>query len=35
MNFEFSDEQRQLHETVERYLTEQYPFDKFRAIKAP
>lgn len=34
MNFEFSDEQRQLQETVDRYLTEQYPFDKFRAIKA-
>ncbi len=33
MNFEFSDEQRQLQETVDRYLTEQYPFDKFRAIK--
>jgi alkylation response protein AidB-like acyl-CoA dehydrogenase len=34
MNFEFSDEQRQLQDTVDRYLTEQYPFDKFRAIKA-
>jgi alkylation response protein AidB-like acyl-CoA dehydrogenase len=34
MNFEFSDEQRQLRDTVDRYLTEQYPFDKFRAIKA-
>jgi hypothetical protein len=34
MNFEFSDEQRQLHDTVDRYLTEQYPFEKFRAIKA-
>jgi hypothetical protein len=34
MNFEFTDEQRQLHETVDRYLTEQYPFDKFRAVKA-
>jgi alkylation response protein AidB-like acyl-CoA dehydrogenase len=34
MNFEFSEEQRQLQETVDRYLTEQYPFDKFRAIKA-
>ena len=34
MNFEFSDEQRQLQETVDRYLTEQYPFDKFRAVKA-
>jgi alkylation response protein AidB-like acyl-CoA dehydrogenase len=34
MNFEFTDEQRQLHETVDRYLTEQYPFEKFRSIKA-
>jgi alkylation response protein AidB-like acyl-CoA dehydrogenase len=34
MNFEFSDEQKQLHETVDRYLTEQYAFDKFRAINA-
>ncbi|HEY2678766.1 MAG TPA: acyl-CoA dehydrogenase [Steroidobacteraceae bacterium] len=34
MNFEFTDEQRQLHETVDRYLTEKYPFDRFRAIKA-
>jgi alkylation response protein AidB-like acyl-CoA dehydrogenase len=34
MNFEFSDEQRQLRDTVERYLTEQYGFDKFRAINA-
>ena len=34
MNFEFSDEQQQLHETVDRYLTEQYTFDKFRAINA-
>jgi alkylation response protein AidB-like acyl-CoA dehydrogenase len=34
MNFEFSDEQRQLHETVDRYLTEQYTFEKFRAINA-
>ena len=24
MNFEFSDEQQQLHDTVDRYLTEQY-----------
>ena len=32
MNFEFSDEQRQLHDSVERYLAEQYSFDKFRAI---
>jgi alkylation response protein AidB-like acyl-CoA dehydrogenase len=34
MNFEFSDEQQQLHETVNRYLTEQYTFEKFRAINA-
>jgi alkylation response protein AidB-like acyl-CoA dehydrogenase len=34
MDFEFSDEQRQLHDTVDRYLREQYGFDKFRAIKA-
>jgi hypothetical protein len=34
MNFEFSDEQQQLHETVERYLTGQYTFEKFRAINA-
>jgi hypothetical protein len=33
MNFEFSDEQRQLHESVERYLSEQYGFDRFRSIK--
>jgi alkylation response protein AidB-like acyl-CoA dehydrogenase len=32
MNFEFSDEQQQLHDTVNRYLTEQYTFEKFRAI---
>jgi alkylation response protein AidB-like acyl-CoA dehydrogenase len=34
MDFEFSDEQRQLHDTVDRYLTDRYSFDKFRAIKA-
>ncbi len=34
MDFEFSDEQRQLHEVVERYLNEQYGFDRFKAIKA-
>ncbi len=34
MNFEFSDEQRQLHDSVERYLAEQYSFEKFRAINA-
>jgi alkylation response protein AidB-like acyl-CoA dehydrogenase len=34
MNFEFSDEQQQLHDTIDRYLTEQYSFEKFRAISA-
>jgi alkylation response protein AidB-like acyl-CoA dehydrogenase len=34
MNFEFSDEQQQLHDTVERYLTDQYTFEKFRTINA-
>ena len=34
MNFEFSDEQRQLHDTVDRYLTDQYTFEKFRGINA-
>jgi alkylation response protein AidB-like acyl-CoA dehydrogenase len=34
MNFEFSDEQQQLHDTVNRYLTEQYTFERFRAINA-
>ncbi|MDB6097987.1 MAG: hypothetical protein QOK23_3703 [Gammaproteobacteria bacterium] len=34
MNFEFSEEQQQLHETVNRYLSEQYTFEKFRAINA-
>jgi alkylation response protein AidB-like acyl-CoA dehydrogenase len=34
MDFEFSDEQRQLHEVVARYLNEQYGFDHFKAIKA-
>ena len=33
MNFEFSDEQRQLHDAVERYLGEQYSFERFRSIK--
>ena len=32
MDFEFSDEQQQLHDTVDRYLNEQYDFDKFRAV---
>ena len=34
MNFEFSDEQQQLHDSVDRYLSEQYSFDKFRAVNA-
>ncbi len=33
MNFEFSDEQRQLHDAVERYLSEQYSFDRYQSIK--
>jgi alkylation response protein AidB-like acyl-CoA dehydrogenase len=33
VDFEFSEEQRQLSEVVERYLTEQYDFDRFRTIK--
>ena len=33
MDFEFSDEQRQLHDVVERYLNEQYGFDRYRSIK--
>ena len=33
LNFEFSDEQRQLHDAVERYLSEQYSFERFRSIK--
>lgn len=34
MDFEFSDEQQQLHDTVDRYLADQYSFEKFRRIKA-
>jgi alkylation response protein AidB-like acyl-CoA dehydrogenase len=34
MNFEFSDEQQQLQDTVGRYLTDQYTFEKFRTINA-
>jgi alkylation response protein AidB-like acyl-CoA dehydrogenase len=34
MDFEFSDEQRQLRETLGRYLSRQYSFDRYRAIKA-
>jgi hypothetical protein len=33
LNFEFSDEQRQLHDAVERYLGEQYGFDRYQSIK--
>jgi alkylation response protein AidB-like acyl-CoA dehydrogenase len=33
LDFEFSDEQRQLHDVVERYLNEQYSFDHFKSIK--
>jgi alkylation response protein AidB-like acyl-CoA dehydrogenase len=34
MDFEFTDEQRQLRETLERFLSKQYSFDRYRAIKA-
>ncbi len=34
MNFEFSEEQQQLRDTVDRYLADQYSFEKFRAINA-
>jgi alkylation response protein AidB-like acyl-CoA dehydrogenase len=33
LNFEFSDEQRQLHDVVDRYLSEQYAFDRYQSIK--
>jgi alkylation response protein AidB-like acyl-CoA dehydrogenase len=33
LNFEFSDDQRQLHDAVERYLNEQYGFDRYQTIK--
>ncbi len=33
MDFEFSEEQQQLGDVVARYLTDQYGFDRFRAIK--
>jgi alkylation response protein AidB-like acyl-CoA dehydrogenase len=33
LDFAFSDEQRQLHDVVERYLNEQYAFDRFQSIK--
>ncbi len=32
MDFEFSEEQRQLGESLERYLNDQYPYEKYRAI---
>lgn len=34
MNFEFSDEQQQLRDSVDRYLTDEYTFAKFRAVNA-
>src|SRR5580658_8103248 len=34
MDFEFTEEQRQLRETLERFLSKQYSFDRYRAIKA-
>src|SRR5450631_303330 len=34
MNFEFSDEQQQLHDTVDRYLTDRHAFEKFRTVNA-
>src|ERR1700690_1252405 len=34
MDFEFTDEQLQLRETLERFLSKQYSFDHFRAIKS-
>jgi alkylation response protein AidB-like acyl-CoA dehydrogenase len=34
MDFEFSDEQQQLHDSIGRYLAEQYRFEKFRAVAA-
>jgi alkylation response protein AidB-like acyl-CoA dehydrogenase len=33
LNFEFSDEQRQLHDVVERYLGDQYSFERYQSIK--
>jgi alkylation response protein AidB-like acyl-CoA dehydrogenase len=33
LDFEFSDEQRQLHDVVERYLKEQYGFERYQSIK--
>ncbi|HWW21874.1 MAG TPA: acyl-CoA dehydrogenase [Steroidobacteraceae bacterium] len=34
MDFEFTDEQRQLREALERFLIKEYSFDRYRAIKA-
>jgi alkylation response protein AidB-like acyl-CoA dehydrogenase len=34
MNFEFTDEQQQLRESIDRYLTQQYGFERFKAINA-
>ena len=34
MNFEFSDEQQQLQDSVARFLSEQYSFERFRSIAA-
>src|SRR5215469_15479263 len=34
MNFDFSAEQEQLRETVERYLSEQYGFERYRRVIA-
>jgi alkylation response protein AidB-like acyl-CoA dehydrogenase len=34
MDFEFTDEQRQLREALERFLGKEYSFDRYRAIKA-
>ena len=33
MDFEFSEEQGQLHDAIERYLGEQYAFDRYKSIK--
>ena len=33
MNFDFSDDQRQMQEVVERYLAEQYGFARYQSIK--
>ena len=33
MDFEFSDEQRQLHDAVQGFLAKEYSFDRLRAVK--